>query len=253
MAAVREPVIEPGEGTPETEWLPWIAAQEFLPLDVERRFSPTAVVVMVAPHPDDEILTAGGLLAQLAQLGRRIRIVAVSDGEASHAGSTAWPPERLAHERPLESRRALARLGLNVQPIRLGLPDGELAHMVRSIARRVSEICRQGDLLLTTWRGDGHPDHAATALGCSLAASRIDASVVEVPVWAWHWAAPGDRRVPWKRARIQPLDAETRRRKTLAMQEFHSQLSGDASTGQAPVLRASTLARSARPFEVFFV
>jgi hypothetical protein len=75
---------------------------------------------------------------------------------------------------------------------------------------------------------------------------------VEVPVWAWHWASPGDARLPWRRARRLALDGEARERKRRAVQAFRSQLLPDPSTGAGPILRATTVERAARSFEVVF-
>ena len=47
-------------------------------------------------------------------------------------------------------------------------------------------------------------------------------------------------------------DEEVSRRKRDAVQCFTSQLQADPSTGAGPILRGSTVARAARPFEVVF-
>ena len=46
-------------------------------------------LIVVAPHPDDEVLGAGGLLQQMQQAGVETVLVAVTDGEASHPGARA--------------------------------------------------------------------------------------------------------------------------------------------------------------------
>jgi hypothetical protein len=72
-------------------------------------------------------------------------------------------------------------------------------------------------------------------------------------VWGWHWSRPGDVRVPWQHAFRLPLSEEAVRRKRAAVKAFTSQLRRDASTGSGPVLRATTVQRAARPFEVIFL
>jgi LmbE family N-acetylglucosaminyl deacetylase len=211
-----------------------------------------ARAVVVAPHPDDEVLCVGGLLAQLAREGRAVRVIAVTDGTASHGGSSEWPVERLMRERPLESRLALRQLGIETEPVRLGLPDGGLEGLRELLARRLLPLLERDDVVFTTWRGDGHPDHEATGHACAFAAARVGARLVEVPVWAWHWASPGDARLPWRRARRLALDGEARERKRRAVQAFRSQLLPDPSTGAGPILRATTVERAARSFEVVF-
>lgn len=180
-------------------------------------------------------------------------MIAVTDGTASHLGSTEWPVERLAKERPRESRLALRRLGLPVEPVRLGLPDGCLPTLRGTLAARLVSLLRPRDVVFTTWRGDGHPDHEATGQACALAAASTGARLVEVPVWGWHWSRPGDARMPWQYAFRIDLDEDAVRRKRTAVQAFASQLRRDASTGSGPVLRATTVARARRPYEVVFL
>src|SRR6185312_15572981 len=83
-------------GTAEEAWDGWVELKHLPvadPLDW-----PSAVIV--AAHPDDEILGAGGTLARLAAGGARLRLVAVTDGEASHPEPTrgtrrgAGPPSQ---------------------------------------------------------------------------------------------------------------------------------------------------------------
>ncbi len=51
--------------------------------------------VVVAPHPDDESLACGGLIADACRQGLRGKVVIVSDGVGSHPNSRAYPPDRL--------------------------------------------------------------------------------------------------------------------------------------------------------------
>jgi hypothetical protein len=59
--------------------------------------------------------------------------------------------------------------------------------------------------------------------------------------------------MPWKNAFRLPLSDEAVRRKRAAVQAFTSQLQRDTSTGSGPVLRATTVERAARPYEVVFL
>ncbi|RYZ12076.1 MAG: PIG-L family deacetylase [Comamonadaceae bacterium] len=260
MDAVADRVIE-GRGTSEAEWLGAPGLHELPRVTAELLVPSGHRAVMVAPHPDDEVLAVGGLLSHCVAIGRELRLVAVTDGCASHAGSHLWPPERLARERPLESEEAWRRLGLAPRHgaasaaadcIRLGLPDGGLAEAVALLTERLAALLRPTDVVFTTWRLDGHPDHEATARACVEAVARTGARLVEVPVWAWHWSRPGDARWPWHRARRIELDDATLQRKRHAVEAFTSQLMPDVSTGAGPILRDTTVQRAARPFEVVF-
>ena len=68
--------------------------------------------VVVAPHPDDESLACGGLIADACRQEVRGKVVIVSDGSGSHPNSRAYAPDRLASLREEEARQAGAELGL---------------------------------------------------------------------------------------------------------------------------------------------
>lgn len=242
-----------GEGTTEAQWLAWPGLAQLPATSIEALLPAGSRAVVVAPHPDDEVLSVGGLLAQLARAATPVRVLAVTDGTASHEGSTQWPAARLQRERPQESARALDCLGIDAPITRLALQDGRVGASLSTLSDRLTDLLTPDDVVFTTWRRDGHPDHEATGEACAIASSRAGARLVEVPVWAWHWAAPGDARLPWHSACRLALDADAASRKRRAVQAFVSQLQPDASTGAGPILRASTVERAHRPFEVMFL
>lgn len=243
-----------GTGTAEAQWQGWPALHRFPALHLEgcRR------VVLVAPHPDDEILGAGGLLAILAARGAEVHLLAVTDGEASHPGSPSTAPAELATRRRAESMRALARLGLRgVTVTRLGLPDGRVAEAERELTDALqAELAMAGasTVCLSTWDGDGHPDHEAVGRVARSVCSFLDVRLLQYAIWMWHWAGPDDPRVPWSRARSLQLDPAVHAAKLAALGSFESQLYPlSADPADAAILGAATLARLTRAGEVFFV
>jgi LmbE family N-acetylglucosaminyl deacetylase len=215
---------------------------------------PGARAVILAPHPDDEILMAGGLLQQLYQLDRPALVIAVTDGEGSHPSSLQWPPSRLQAARPLESQQALSALHAGVfEVVRLHLPDARVGAHSATLHQALATLLHADDVLFSTWSGDGHPDHDACGAVAARAAAAIGARHVEVPVWTWHWSTPDDARVPWHRLRRLPLTSQECARKQQAATAFVSQLGADPSTGRDAVLPASARLRLARDHEFFFV
>lgn len=233
-----------GEGTAEGEWQSWSVIRRWplLPLD------PPGAPLVVAPHPDDEILGVAGLMAILGA----VELAAVTDGEASHPGSAVFTPAQLAEVRRAETAEALRRLGLDPAAVRrLGHPDGDIDEDL--LAEQLAELLSPGRWCLVTWRGDGHPDHEKAGRAAARACARTGARLLEYPIWTWHWAYPEDPSVPWPRARRIDLPPAVQAAKAAAVQAFPSQIAplGPAEA-DAAILPPHILARFLRPFEVVF-
>ena len=92
--ASLHPIDAPG--TSERTWTtwPWLSAPPgtrapaagLSSLARHAGLARVATAVIVAAHPDDEVLGAGGLMSMLATARARLRLVAVTDGEGSHRG-----------------------------------------------------------------------------------------------------------------------------------------------------------------------
>ncbi|MGH3152803.1 MAG: PIG-L deacetylase family protein [Streptosporangiaceae bacterium] len=226
-------------GTPEQAWESWPGL----------RHLPTAdpllwpSVAVVAAHPDDEVLGAGGTMAMLAAAGVRLRLIAVTDGEVSHPGAD---PGLLGRVRAAETAAALAALGAQgIDVIRLRFPDTRLAAHEDELAAILSEQCAGFEVCLAPWEGDAHADHEAVGR----AARRAGLPLLSYPIWMWHWAAPADTRVPWHRACQIPLQAAITARKRSAIAAFTSQLT-DRGPDLGPVIPADVVAHFTRPQEV---
>lgn len=252
MDFVSERTIDLDAGSDEGQWRRWLARQQLAQVDASRVVDPGQRAVVVAPHPDDEVLMVGGLMALWAELARPVLVVAVTDGEGSHPGSTRWPAERLARERIAESELALSRLGSQAAVLRVGVADGQVATQRDVLTALLLRTLTPSDIVFTTWALDGHPDHEATAVAARRAARATGARLYEVPVWGWHWARPGDGRMPWSRALHIALAPRLVQRKCAAVHAFRSQWEADPSCPDSPVLRPSMLRRAQRGFELVF-
>ena len=88
-------------GTGESAWAEaGLAALPALPMD-PARLAATRFVVLAA-HPDDETLGAGGLMATLHAAGAEVDVLLCTAGEGSHPGSPTHSPEQLSALRTAE-------------------------------------------------------------------------------------------------------------------------------------------------------
>jgi LmbE family N-acetylglucosaminyl deacetylase len=206
------PVAISGRGTAEADWMGWNGWSGMPELSAAAIVRPGGKAVFVAPHPDDEVLGCGALIAALAGRGIEIVILAVTDGEAAYPGADGWAAPRLANVRRDELAVSLALLGVEATIRTLSIADGAVARHEGALIQALARYTRPADTIFSTWHRDGHPDHEATGRACAHFAAVSGARHVEVPIWAWHWAAPEDRRFPWDRARRYLLSPREQQR-----------------------------------------
>lgn len=141
-------------------------------------------VLVLAPHPDDEAVGCGGLMALLADAGADVDVVFATDGEATRGASS--PPTDTAAARRREAVAACEVLGAR-PPRFLGMPDGGLAARVDELARSVRAVAGElsPDAVLVPWFGDGHDDHRAMSDAVGRAGLGDD-----VEVWAYETWTP---------------------------------------------------------------
>jgi LmbE family N-acetylglucosaminyl deacetylase len=147
----------------------------------ENHLPPTASVLAVCAHPDDESFGLGAALSSWAEQGTRTSVLCFTHGEASTLGTADGNLHRLR-----EKELAVAADELGVATVRLlEHPDGRLIEepidQLSSELRRVVELVGASLLLVFDEGGiTGHTDHVrATEVATAVA------SDVGIPVLAW--------------------------------------------------------------------
>lgn len=109
--------------------------------------------IFFCAHPDDGELLAGGLMATMAERGKRVILADATRGEMGTRGT----PEIRAEE-AAEGARILG-----VERINLGLPDGGVGRDLAASVRAAVEAIRtyRPRLVFTHSGNDHHPDHNA--------------------------------------------------------------------------------------------
>jgi LmbE family N-acetylglucosaminyl deacetylase len=147
--------------------------------------------LVLAPHPDDESLGCGGLMAEHHARGHDVHVMVLTDGTGSHPRSREYPPARLAALRMAEARAAIATLGLPEDRIAfLGLLDGHAPlrgnHLKQAATRVAAHAMSRGvRTICTTSPYDPHPDHRAAYRLGQLVAREVGARLLSYPVWTW--------------------------------------------------------------------
>jgi LmbE family N-acetylglucosaminyl deacetylase len=111
--------------------------------------------LIIAPHPDDEILGAGGTIARLAAAGNEVYVAVVTEGKPPQ-----YPREMVAQVQA-EARTAHALLGVK-ETFWLGLPAAALSETAHStVNAALFDIVMQvrPQTVLVPFIGDMHVDH----------------------------------------------------------------------------------------------
>lgn len=219
-------------------------------------------ILVVAPHPDDESLGCGGLIATLGALGRSVHTLFVTEGGASHRNSPTWPRGRLSAEREREAAEALARLGLEDQPRTfLRLPDAAMPGLETEAGQAALAAVRsllaafRPDLVLLPWRRDPHCDHrdAWRMVSEALAAEGMHPQTLEYAIWLDELGDAADRPQPGEAERIAFDIAPVLDRKRAAVDAHQTQTTGlIADDATAFRLTAETIGRLVGPAEAYW-
>jgi len=127
-------------------------------------------VLVVAPHPDDEVLGCGGTMARHSVQGDRVYVLVVTRGIPE-----IFPPEEIERTRQ-ELRRAHKMLGVT-DTLFLDYPAPKLDTVPEyKLAEAISEVIHvlQPDILYIPHRGDIHVDHKAVYNAAMVASRPVD-------------------------------------------------------------------------------
>ena len=203
---------------------------------------PAVPTVVLAPHPDDETLAAGGLIASLTQQGVPVSVVAITDGENAYRGDVG-----LGEVRDVEQQRALQRLGVAAADIhRLRLSDSGVSAEEARLTRALEPHLRGAGHIVAPWPHDFHPDHEVTGRSALAVARACGVPITWYFFWTWHRGTP--ELLQDLPLRLLPLTAAQQEAKREALAFHVSQLhhvSGE------PILPGDLLLPAWRPYEIF--
>lgn len=243
----REPQdrIDPTTGRRAREWDRLVSG---LP-PVDMPWPPVGPIVVVSPHPDDELLAVGATLAAASDAGTEITIVAVTDGELSHPHLTDGERDGLVALRLAETDSAYAAAGIVAVRHRLGLPDGRASDHAGRLTGRLADLLAGAAWCLAPWESDGHPDHDVCGRVAGDTCRELGVRFARFPVWSWNWDDPSSPSIPFDSAVAWSFGDDLAARKQAGIAAYSSQV--QSADGHRPVLPAGFLEHFARSSEVF--
>ena len=148
-------------------------------------------VLIISPHPDDEVFGCGGLVQSLVQAGKQVEVLIMSKGEAVHRPCCPDEENTIVQARAGLTYAANGVLGIVPEHIhRLDFPDGSFSSvkedddMVKALGDLIREIAPTEVFIPHPY--ENSPDHvAATRLAEQVLRNHIG-KVYYYCVWTWY-------------------------------------------------------------------
>jgi LmbE family N-acetylglucosaminyl deacetylase len=211
-------------------------------------------LVVVAAHPGDETLGAGGLIASAAAAGADVTVVIATDGDTSNPAYGNQSPDALASLRRREVYAAVSALAPRAQVQLLGLPHGRLAAHADDLVAALERLGADCTHMASTWSGDRHTDYEACSRAAAELCARGSARHWQFPIRAWAWAQPDRGDLPAGQLRGVRLDGAALQAKAAAIECHVSQHQPLSAGGtDEPILDAAMLEHFRRDTEIFVV
>jgi len=219
-------------------------------------------IIVFAPHQDDEILGAGGLITLKKLKGIPVSVIFLTDGRNSHQAHSIIQPELLAQIRKQESLTALMTLGIEPSAIYfLDQLDGSLSELGALDKQRlidqiiqILQMLKPHEVYVPCYQ-DQTSDHEATY---TLVETAILKAKLEIELWQYPiWMLWQPWRINWKSLKSMntafyrlPIDGVLHQ-KCKALEIYRSQCLPLTSNTDA-ALSPDFLRLFLMPYEIFF-
>lgn len=144
-------------------------------------------VLIIAPHPDDEAIGCGGLIARLCAEGQAPHVVVMTGGGGSLRGYSDMPESDVIKARRNLTLKSAKALGLPESNIHfLDFVDGHIDDRPESEMKRLKDLIKQlkPDAIFVPHSGEGWPDHINTR---QIILNFQFPKVYEYCVWMWYY------------------------------------------------------------------
>lgn len=222
----------------------------------------SGIIVIVAPHMDDEALACGGLISKLPDK-TRIHLIYATDGMKSPApiipGRDKISPD-LGKLRMQESIEAMSLLGVPGENLHfLCLPEAQMQKNMPALQEALREKLEQIDpqYIFAPFRYDRHPDHLAVnhVVVSALQSNAVKAQLIEYFVYyRWRLLPKRDIRKYIQSQYLFSLDiSDVAKLKRQSLDCFASQTTIYYPWQTRPILRPKLLDEECQNPEYFLI
>lgn len=176
-------------------------------------------ILILAPHPDDEVFGCSGLIQQQIFVGKEVFIIFMTRGELSHKDCCNIEQSELMSERAKLTDKALNLLNVNKNNIyRLSYPDGFLSYNSEETQKLKNLIeLINPDAIFVPHSGEGWNDHIEAQNIANNLEKNNNVVLYEYCVWFWYYNVWN---IDWKKSFILPMSQKQLKRKNQAIDTY---------------------------------
>lgn len=204
-------------------------------------------ILILAPHADDEVLGCGGLIQRAVSEKKKVYIIILTDGSASHGECDAEKEQQIADARRELACNAARKLNINT-PYFLDFPDGKMGpgHPdVKKLHELIKTIQPQ-QIFIPSHLGGWNDHIVVESLIHPLFG--IIPQIYEYCVWFWYYFTWN---INWGGASVVRMNRQELRRKKQLMNDYTSALAPNGKPWIG-VLPKILLEASSRRCELYF-
>lgn len=177
--------------------------------------------IIVAPHPDDEVLGCSGLIQRMIENGKQVHVVILSGGGKSHQDCCHIDESTLIDSRRNLSRKAAEIIGLPLNQLHfLDYPDGRISYNnpeTQRLQTLIEEI--SPDVIFIPHKGEGWNDHieAGKIIREFIRTKTTPIQLYEYCVWFWYYNVWN---IDWKNAFVLKMNQREHQMKLKAIDAY---------------------------------
>lgn len=177
--------------------------------------------LIIAPHPDDEVLGCSGLIQRMIKNGKQVHVVILSGGGKSHQSCCHIDESILIDSRRNLSRKAAKILGLPLSQLHLlDYPDGSISFN-NSETQSLQALIEKNspDAIFVPHKGEGWSDHieAGKVVREIIRTKSTPIQLYEYCVWFWYYNVWN---LDWKNAFVLEMNQREHQLKLKAIDAY---------------------------------
>lgn len=197
-------------------------------------------VLIISPHPDDEVFGCGGLMQSLVQSGKQVDVIIMSKGEAVHRHCCPNDEREIVQARAELTEAANGVLGIAPEHIhRMDFPDGDFASaigdetLISALDNLIKAIAPTEVFIPHPY--ENSPDHVAATQIVENILQRYPAKIFYYCVWTWyHMPLYKILKLKYKNARLLRVANREAKNKAIDIYIDNSAPCGVSYSGDLP-------------------